>query len=86
MRQTITPVNKKELYEAITFDNCGERFYNQFTGEVRNGDLYVIITRWHDRKILVSYCKEYVDYAVNSSLHSSIKSLVNKVSKYLNLD
>lgn len=41
MRQTITPVNKKELYEAITFDNCGERLYNQFTGEVRNGDFYV---------------------------------------------
>lgn len=77
MIQTITPVNKKELYEAIT-NNCG--------GEVRNGDLYVIITRWHDRKILVSYCKENVDYAVNSSLHSSIESLVNKVSKYLNLD
>lgn len=77
MIQTITPVNKKELYEAIT-NNCG--------GEVRNGNMYVVITRWHDRKILVSYCKENVDYAVNSSLHSSIKSLVNKVSKYLNLD
>lgn len=40
MRQTITPVNRKELYEAITFDNCGVRSFNQFTGEVRNGDLY----------------------------------------------
>lgn len=77
MIQTITPVNKKELYEAIT-NNCG--------GEVRNGNMYVVITRWHDKKFLVSYCKEYVDYAVSSSLHSSIKSLVNKVSKYLNLD
>mgnify|MGYP004457444957 CR=1 FL=1 len=86
MRQTITPVNRKELYEAITFDNCGVRSFNQFTGEVRNGDLYVIITRWNDRKILVSYCKKNVDYAVNYSLHSSLNSLVNKVSKYLNLD
>lgn len=47
---------------------------------------YIIITRWNDRKILVSYCKKNVDYAVNYSLHSSLNSLVNKVSKYLNLD
>lgn len=86
MRQTITPVNKKELYEKLTFDNCGERLYNQFTGEFRNGRLSVVISRWYDNKILVSYCNDNVDHTIDSSLHSSVKSLVNKVSKYLNIE
>lgn len=83
MRQVITPANKKEFYEAITFDNCGKRLYNQFTGEVRNGSYYVIITRWHDDRILVTYHNEKVNYAINSSLFSSPRGIVSKVARYL---
>lgn len=86
MRQQILPVSKKELYEKLTFDNCGERLYNQFTGEVRNGRLSVVITRWHDKKFLVSYFNDNVNHSIDSSLFSSLESLVNEVSKYLNLD
>lgn len=89
MRQILNVSSKKEIKEAVT-SQCVKDSFNYFKGDIRKDNRYVRVSYWHSDNnklhIQITYWEDGKDTAVEfSSNCSSVRGLINKVSKFLNV-